>query len=256
MSRHSLSPMADFEDIKRDSDELLRRRQSNKITHLRYLRKKSGFTLDGLSQATAISVSYLSRLEAGSRRLNTDLIRRLAKALNCDPAELLHEDFHDGRFMTSTDLSKHRRAEMLSRENTMPLYSIKKDESGSDKLTIAIAQVADWKVRPSELNGRDRCFALRAEEYFAPYFGKNSTLYLEPAVNLTPESTVVLLSCGEITIKKVWSVAPNSLQLCDMIDIEKMKRGELNINDKLMNVQNDSIDFIYKVVGHSEFTLD
>ena len=258
MARQSLSPMVGLDDDN-SMDEMANnpafRRRGNQITHLRYLRKKNGYTLDGLSRATSISVSYLSRLESGSRRLNTDLIKRLAKAFNCEPAELLQEGDHDGRSISPIEFSKRKKAESFSRENTMPLYFIGRDENDENKLTITIASVNEWKNRPSELVGRDRAFALRADEYFMPYFEKTSTLYLEPAGTLVPEATVVLLSCGEITIKKVWSVTPNSLQLCDMLDIEKMKKGEVDVNDKIINVTHSDIDFIYKVVGFSDFKL-
>lgn len=59
------------------------------MSNLRTLRKTKGFTLEHLSQLAAISPSYLSRLEAGDRRLNTDLIQKLSSVLHCPPAQLL-----------------------------------------------------------------------------------------------------------------------------------------------------------------------
>lgn len=257
MARQSLSPMKEF-NYETDREVLVSQQASTKrrdlpMTHLKYLRKRSGYTLDALSQITSISISYLSRLESGSRRLNTDLIRRLSKAFGCDPAELLQEN-SDGHVITPIEFTRRRKMDLISREGMMPLYYITKDEEEPEKLTIKIASPSDWKIRPSELLTRDRVFALKAEEYFLPYFGKNSTLYLEPAEALVPESTIVLLSCGKITIKKVWSVTPTSLQLCDIGDIEDMKKGEKL--DKLSSIERNSIDFIYKVVGFSDFSLD
>lgn len=258
MARQSLSPMKDFNyETDREAmvnDQSVHKRRDFPMTHLKYLRKKSGYTLDALSQITSISISYLSRLESGSRRLNTDLIKRLSKAFGCDPAELLQESPAENRVITPIEFTRRRRMDLICRDGMMPLYFITRDEEDPEKLTIKITAPSEWKVRPTELLNRDRVFALRAEEYFLPYFGKTSTLYLEPAEALVPESTVVLLSCGKITIKKVWSVTPTALELCDMADIEKMKSGETV--GSLVTVERSAIDFIYKVVGYSDFTLD
>ena len=47
---------------------------------LRLLRQQRGATLTGLSAATGISVSTLSRLESGQRRPNLELLLPLARA--------------------------------------------------------------------------------------------------------------------------------------------------------------------------------
>ncbi|MCX2732711.1 XRE family transcriptional regulator [Saccharopolyspora sp. NFXS83] len=56
---------------------------------LRALRKRSGLTLAGLSEATGISVSTLSRLESGSRRPSLELLLPLAKAHQVQLDELV-----------------------------------------------------------------------------------------------------------------------------------------------------------------------
>lgn len=258
MARQSLSPMKGLDDygtkkISLSDEQLGRKRRDMSLTHLKYLRKKNGYTLESLSQVTNISISYLSRLESGARRLNTDLIRRLSHAFKCEPAELLQEIPHEGRFVSPLEFSRKRRAELINRESTIPLYYLTRSDEDVSKLIIKITPPSEWKIRPSELIGRDRAFALRAEGYFLPHFSNSSTLFLESATALIPESTVVMLSSGTVIIKKVWSLTPTSLQLCDMVDIEKMKRGE-RINS-LVDIQRESIDFIYKVVGYSDFDV-
>ena len=94
MARQSLAPMreidlASFE--KQLRERISKRKSQSPMTHLKYLRKRSGYTLETLSEITSISISYLSRLESGSRRLNTDLIKRLSHAFGCTPSELLQE---------------------------------------------------------------------------------------------------------------------------------------------------------------------
>jgi transcriptional regulator with XRE-family HTH domain len=236
------------------SERVGRKRKDVAMTHLKYLRKKNGYTLESLSEVTSISISYLSRLESGTRRLNTDLIRRLSHAFGCDPAELLQEISHDSHVVTPVEFSKRRRGEPISRETSMPLYRISPDAEDGSKLAMKICSPAEWRQRPGELSSRGEVFAIRAEEYFQPHFSSSSTLYLEPPSNLAPESTIVILERGEIMIKKVWSITPTTLQLCDISDIDILKSGQSSA-DKLMNVERNSLDAIYKVVGYSDFDL-
>jgi len=56
---------------------------------LRYLRKRSGLTLDALGEALGRSASYLSQLENGHREPRLSTVNQLATALKCRPADLL-----------------------------------------------------------------------------------------------------------------------------------------------------------------------
>ncbi|MDR0677483.1 MAG: helix-turn-helix transcriptional regulator [Holosporaceae bacterium] len=260
MARQSLSPMKeiDFDDphaLEMSlSSRIGRKRKDAPMTHLKYLRKRSGYTLETLSEITSISISYLSRLESGSRRLNTDLIRRLSHAFRCEPAELLQEVSHENRLVSPVEFSRNRRTEITSRENCIPLYCISSDNENPSKLVIKICSPAEWRQRPLELATKSELLAVKAGSYFAPHFSPSSTLYLEPSGNLVPESLVVILNKGDIMIKKIWSVTPTSLQLCDICDIESMKNGKLS-KDKLVEVDRHNMDVVYKVVGYSDFNL-
>jgi transcriptional regulator with XRE-family HTH domain len=249
----------DFNDINSlesnsGGERVGRKRKDAPMTHLKYLRKRNGYTLESLSEITSISISYLSRLESGSRRLNTDLIRRLSHAFRCDPAELLQEVSHDSRTSSPVEFNRSRRIEVVSRENCMPLYCIAPSQEDESKLIIKICSPAEWRHRPSELISKEELLAVKAGSYFTPHFRSSSTLYLEPSCNLIPESIVVILNKGSVLIKKIWSVTPTSLQLCDISDIDLLKEGKLS-HDKLTEVDRNSVDTIYKVVGHSDFDL-
>lgn len=65
--------------------------KTKNLSKIRTLRKRKGLTLEDLSGITGISVSYLSRIEAKSRRLNSDTLGRISAALDCHPAELLDD---------------------------------------------------------------------------------------------------------------------------------------------------------------------
>ena len=257
MARQSLSPMKDLNFHESGSREIMiervgRKRKDAPMTHLKYLRKRSGYTLEMLSEITSISISYLSRLESGSRRLNTDLIRRLSHAFGCEPAELLQEVSHDSHVVTPVEFNKRRKPENIIRDATMPLYYISDESNGS---SIKQCSPAEWRHRPTELASKSEVIAIKAGSHFSPHFSCSSTLYLEPAGSLSPESTIIALKDGQFLIKKIWSITPTSLQLCDIGDIELLKTGKAG-NDKLMNVDRSSLDAIYKVVGYSDFDLN
>lgn len=260
MARQSLSPMKDLDyyvnqapaEVKHE--RVGRKKKDAPMTHLKFLRKKNGYTLEALSEITNVSISYLSRLESGSRRLNTDLIRRLAHAFRCSPSELLQEISHDGNVVTAVDFGRRRRNDISPRDCSLPLYKVVPNSSEEGDLKVSICSSSEWKARPAELMGRNEVIAIKAEKYFLPYFSESSTLYLEPANNLVPESTVVILDCGKIMIKKIWSVTPTSLQLCDICDIDALKQGRTPQND-LISVERSGLEATYKVVGYADFGL-
>jgi transcriptional regulator with XRE-family HTH domain len=246
--------MRDFTFDNNVSDtEAGKRKKDSSMTHLKYLRKRNGYTLEALSEITGISISYLSRLESGSRRLNTDLIRRLSHAFSCEAAELLQEVSHEN-IVTPVDFNRRKRGEYMPRETTMPLYCIAGDAEQNNKLTLRICSPTEWRQRPNELQAVNDVIAIKAEDHFRPHFSASSTLYLETPGRLTPESTVVILDQGNILIRKIWSITPTSLQLCDIGDIDALKTGAQQ-DGKLLNVDRNCIDAIYKVVGYSDFCL-
>jgi transcriptional regulator with XRE-family HTH domain len=259
MARQSLSPMKNVTDIDFDAQTkgtrlVGRKRKDTPMTHLKYLRKRSGYTLETLSEITNISISYLSRLESGSRRLNTDLIKRLSHAFGCDSAELLQEISHESQVVTPIEFGRRKRAEMSVREQSMSLYQIVADKNDPTKFIIEMSTPHEWCQRPTELYSRSEAFALKAGQYFVPYFNPTSTLYLEPSTNLTPESTVIIIDGGTIMMKKIWSITPTSLQVCNIEHIESLKNGTAAM-DKLLDVSRNPDIRIYKIVGYSNFDL-
>lgn len=258
MARQSLSPMKDFDNLNINPAEVAAEVASKKgknvpMSHLKYLRKKCGYTLETLSEVTSISISYLSRLESGSRRLNTDLIKRLSRAFRCSISELLQETSHDDNLVTSLNFGKKGRGHIANKDAMIPLYKIIQNMEGH--LILVICSSNEWKQRPLEFLGRDKVFAVEAEEFFKPHFSSSSTLYLEQSDTFSPESTIVILDHGDVLIKRVWSVTPKIMQFCSLPDLEKLKRGE-NPEGLLTEVSRDAFDTIYKVVGYSDFCLE
>lgn len=257
MARQSLSPMrnVDFADetgTEKTYERVGRKRKDAPMTHLKYLRKRCGYTLEALSEITSISISYLSRLESGTRRLNTDLIKRLSHAFNCTHAELLQESSHDGRVVTPVEFSRRKGGSGIAshRENSIPIFQIEKKEETGELVINTSATPVDWSRRPNELDDNSEVFAIKTDTHLLPHLSGSSIVYLEPSKNLLPESTVVVIENSGIMFKKIWSVTPTTLQLCSMTDIDDLKSGKAS-KDKLIELDRASLmGSTYKVVGY------
>jgi transcriptional regulator with XRE-family HTH domain len=240
------------------------------MTHLKFLRKRTGLTLEILSELTGISVSYLSRLESGSRRLNTDLIRRLSSAFNCDPAELLVDKTHEESALLPAEI-RLRRSEMFGQRHDsslsnrsseafcdIPVYILQQGaREGSVELKMDTA--IEMRHRPAELVGKRDAFALKAGTHFRPYYSDASLLWLNPAPQVAPEATVLIVTeTGEVLLKKIWSVTPTSLQVCSIEHFEALKGGRNDAdskvvafakNDLLIELDRSALHAVYRVVG-------
>lgn len=241
------------------------KKRNNVITHLKYLRKRAGLTLENLSQITGISVSYLSRLESGARRLNTDLIKRLSKAFGCDPAELLQDTVHDEsvlianatRKLRTTFFTKEAKKDKKEYNFDLPVYKLSRE---NDNFTIDLNVRVDLCARPISLDGQDDAIAIVAEHDFAPYFPEGSHIFLNRETACNPENTVVVITTDNcVLLKKVWSVTPNSVQLCDIDKFDDLKQGKaktssnvvsIDQSSSLTEIASDKISSIYNVLGY------
>ena len=264
MARQNLSPMTDM-DV---TPTVAGISPVNGMTHLKYLRKKNGYTLESLSKVTSISISYLSRLESGSRRLNTDLIRRLSHAFGCDPSELLQDnERHDVKKAISSMHLRSRSNGLLkpfpfASQKTfegpmkdVPVYCLSKESTDDgDKVMLLRTAPVEWRYRPVELVGKD-AFAIKSGSYFKPYFSSTAIIYLAGNKNLAPENTVIITPENDnIMLKKVWSVTPTSLQVCNFDEIEGLKNGTISTSH-LLTINNNQIKEIYKVIGFCDFDV-
>ena len=62
-----------------------------RIAHnLKAIRRARGLTLEELAAQTNLSLSYLSRLESGNRKINLDILVTLSKSLQCEVTDLIY----------------------------------------------------------------------------------------------------------------------------------------------------------------------
>lgn len=71
------------------------------MNRIREIRKAKKLTLQKVADLADTTVQQVQRLERGDRKLTIEWMERLAKALNCKPAELLPESF--GNEQTEND---------------------------------------------------------------------------------------------------------------------------------------------------------
>lgn len=250
MARQSLSPMTavDYESTQEVLNKSLAQKNGkNKITHLKYLRKKSGYTLETLSEVTKISISYLSRLESGSRRLNTDLIRRLSIAFQCDPAELLQEVSHDCAVIAPVEFSKKKSFRFDEPKDTQ-VYVVE-DVEGVFELT-PLEDVTEYL--PRSVSHVDGIMIIRMIEEKGSVKVKKSFFVTQEGA-LSPACKVILVSSKNAPKKMVvWSITPTSVQLCDEAIFDKIINGLDTVDGKITEVKNNTSDALYQIKAYME----
>jgi transcriptional regulator with XRE-family HTH domain len=89
---------------------------SRKVAHnLRTIRKTRGYTLELLSDQTGLSVSYISRLEAGTRRMNLDILTSVSRALQCEISDILYGN--TSHIVSFQDLGRQYISSMTGKDN-------------------------------------------------------------------------------------------------------------------------------------------
>lgn len=236
------------------------------LSHLKYLRKKSGYTLDSLAKIMDVSISYLSRLESGSRRLNPDLVDKFSKAFNCDKSELSKymDETYNYPMCSESELPVERKNTRkitgcgyydLYRVSTpkkdVPAYSLTKNESGKTELRRTPPEA--WLFRPSALLGKT-VFAILCKNDFVPFFSEKGILYVNGDQSFIPEDDIVVCYNGTVKLKKVWAVTPNTLQICDYDKFTDLKDNKIDMSI-LENLDKNNLPELYKVVGYSDFKI-
>lgn len=178
-------------------NKLLTRKRKRSRHPLRELRLQRGYTLEELAELTKLSPSYLSRLESGTRRLNADILQRLAHVLSCHPGDLLPTETHGGKFvmMGSRGGLDGETENFASRypSQDLPLYHLRKNTEGKDTLSLDTA--TEWVTRPPELMGVAGAISFSIND---PSFGSRyrigDRVFAHPTRPLTPNCSVLAVT--------------------------------------------------------------
>ncbi len=180
--------------------------------NLRLLRRIRGLTLEELSEQVGISVSYLSRIESGNRRVTEPLLFKLSELLQCDPTEILSDEPPEKQIASLgfTSLSFARKAqpekvsELMSllekvagqlQDNTHPSGSLPVFTSHYFKNIpwaahtptptisedVPLSNPTDWLPCPPELANISSAFAFNVvDEDMSPRYNPGDIVYVNP----------------------------------------------------------------------------
>jgi XRE family transcriptional regulator, fatty acid utilization regulator len=117
---------------------------------LRHLRRRSGMTLDALSQAVGRPPSFLSQLENGHREPRLSTVNQLAAALGCRPADLLEATAPSRRAELEVRLA-HMQADPLYKALQLPYLrpSTRLDTAALEHVVALFERLQELSSSPS-----------------------------------------------------------------------------------------------------------
>jgi transcriptional regulator with XRE-family HTH domain len=194
--------------------------------NLRLLRRIRGLTLEELSEQVGISVSYLSRIESGNRRVTEPLLFKLCELLHCDPTEILSDEPPERQIASLgfTSLSFHRKnppekvselMELLEKvagqltDNTastqkLPVFtshyfknvpvSAQQTASLTTVDNVPLSEPTEWIPCPPELTQVNSAFAYYVvNEEMSPRYNPGDVIYVNPQKPLMPGCFALLV---------------------------------------------------------------
>lgn len=227
----------------------LRKRKKSKHP-LREFRIKRGFTLEELAELTRLSPSYLSRLESGTRRLNADVLHRLALVLSCHPGDLLIHDSHSSRFIPQAN-SLNEQTSIAMVPQDLPLYVL---NSENNLQAIDFEHTTEWLPRPPELLGVPGSFAFSiSDDSLGQRYRKNDHVYVHPNKSLTPGCSILVVTRNDQSLVGQfinWKNDANSM--ADTLVIRLIERIGHEDCFKEVSLSKNSIKATYRIIGIME----
>ena len=175
---------------------MINRKRKNSPHPLRSIRIKRGFTLHQLSELTNLSPSYLSRIENGGRRLNTDIIKPLARILACHPGDLLLlEESNENSGYGVLDSLQDDTPSPLKPIKDLPVYAVKYDDQGHLILKMDEQSPLMYVARPIELQGLNTAFAFMLDQSIdQPYYRHNEWVFVHPHRAFMPNCHIIIVT--------------------------------------------------------------
>lgn len=233
-------------------NKLLTRKRKKSRHPLRELRLQRGYTLEELAELTRLSPSYLSRLESGSRRLNADILNRIAFVLSCHPGDLLPHDAHTSKF-ASQSLRQNETPTSATLPQDLPLYTLETTPEGLTKLNTQCVEA--WITRPPEISGIARAFAFKAtSDQGNPHYSSLNHVFTHPTRSLTPQCEMIALNArDEAFVGQFlgWKAdEAGHPQALEMTIYEKTAEGGLR--QKKIAIARSDLKASYRIVGAME----
>ncbi len=240
-------------------NKLLTRKRKRSRHPLRDLRLQRGYTLEELADLTKLSPSYLSRLESGTRRLNADILQRLAHVLSCHPGDLLLTDAQSSKFVMMSRMQNENNetvdAASSARFSTadLPLYKVFNKDS---KNIMDFESPQEWVARPQELIGIagaiSFCLDSNSNQY-GPRYRSGDHIFAHPTRPLSPQCSILLISHDNEAIVgefEGWQQDNNKVDQC-VVNVTEVSRDNKLVT-KQLSFPNEKIQTIYRIIGLME----
>lgn len=233
-------------------NKLLTRKRKRSRHPLREKRIRAGFTLEELAELTALSPSYLSRLESGSRRLNADVLQKLALVLSCHPGDLLPHSSHSNKFTHWNQPAAAPEGPVaINYPQDLPFYEIK--ESADHGLHFGDA--TEWVTRPPELMEAPGAFAFSVRgESVSPWLSGKDRIFAHPTRPLsTACSVLVVTHDNQVVLGEFIEWTSQHENQPDTLHVKTYRQAaNNNFEAHTISIPHKDIRGTYRVVGSVE----
>lgn len=234
-------------------NRVLTRKRKRSRHPLRELRIQSGYTLEELAELTRLSPSYLSRLESGTRRLNADVLQRLALVLSCHPGDLLPHESQSNKSSQSwgtQNSSTSSRSGPTTFPQDLPLYKMSCNDNMSSVIDFTSSQ--EWIARPPELLGVAGAFAFFVtDKTVSSRYRAGDRVYAHPTYPLSPNCSMIAITHDNqayIGRFSGWQSEENGQSAKLIIDTSD---GSDNSSNNV-TLEQDQIKATYRIIGLME----
>jgi transcriptional regulator with XRE-family HTH domain len=230
-------------------NKLLTRKRKKSRHPLRDLRLQRGYTLEELAELTKLSPSYLSRLESGSRRLNADILQRIALVLSCHPGDLLPHDAHTSKYIPQSSWTKEA---SLGVSQDLPLYKLERRQDGT--LTLDVTSTREWVNRPPEMTGVANAFAFSiADNDINPRYGKSDRIFAHPARSLTPECYMLAVNAhDQAFVGQFMGWHSDAAGQPDALELSVLEFSQNAYKEKKISIPRNELKASFRIVGTME----
>lgn len=195
---------------------------------IKSLRIQKGYTLVDLARLSGLSASYISRLESSDRRLNTDVLSKLALALGCK-----EDDFFKGN-VDDLECSGE-----IGFQKNLPIYRIISEGinvADNPHAVIVFNSVMGYTFRPPKLSFSDTGFAVYCVNNFnLPRFHIGDMLFFDIAPEYKINDVVMIVdNKGYVFIGVLSELLNHSFKI--------------SFNNDLFNFDKKSVNKVFKLV--------
>lgn len=157
---------------------------------IKEIRMRRGMSLSELSELTGFTRSELHKLEKGVRRIRTDHLPALAKALRCDPEELLHPELAEELVGYRLKYGEGQTTPAESATADLPVYGTLQD-NGS--FTMDEENPNALVNRPASLKSVKNAYAVyMPTSALEPQVPVASLMYVSPVMPARPGDVAIV----------------------------------------------------------------